>query len=191
MRKLIQQGEYLVGQCLVAMPLMSDPRFTKTVVYICTHTPSGAMGLVLNRAIEAVTFSELLEQLGIQATPLCRSVHVHSGGPVESGRGFVLHSGDYVHNATIMVDQHVGLTATVDVLKAIAEGHGPRRSILALGYAGWGEGQLDNELRQNVWLTVPADEELLFGDDLEHKWDQAMMRLGIDVRMLSMEFGHA
>ncbi|VBB69070.1 UPF0301 protein YqgE [invertebrate metagenome] len=175
----------------MAMPLMSDPRFTKAVVYICTHTPAGAMGLVLNRAIEAVTFPELLEQLGIHATPLCHSIHVHSGGPVEAGRGFVLHSVDYVHNATIMVDQHVGLTATVDVLKAIAEGRGPRRSLLALGYAGWGEGQLDSELRQNVWLTVPADEELLFGDNLDHKWEQAMTRLGIDVRMLSLEFGHA
>ncbi|KAF0146518.1 MAG: hypothetical protein FD153_144 [Rhodospirillaceae bacterium] len=181
----------MAGQCLVAMPLISDSRFAKTVVYVCTHTPTGAMGLVVNRMIEAITFPDLLEQLGIQATAACRGVHVHAGGPVEAGHGFVLHSADYMHDATIMVDQHVRLTATVDVLKAIAEGHGPRRSMLALGYAGWGGGQLDNELRQNVWLTVPADEELVFGSDLDHKWDQAMGRLGIDVRMLSWEFGHA
>lgn len=149
------------------------------------------MGLILNRTLEAITFPDLLEQLGIQATPVCRSIHVHFGGPVEAGRGFVLHSADYTHNATIMVDRHTALTATIDVLKAIAEGNGPRRSILALGYAGWEGGQLDSELRQNVWLTVPADEDLLFGDELDRKWDQAMTRLGIDVRMLSLEFGHA
>ncbi|KAF0113438.1 MAG: hypothetical protein FD149_2136 [Rhodospirillaceae bacterium] len=191
MKKLIQQGEYLGGQCLVAMPLMSDPHFAKAVVYICTHTPAGAMGLVLNRTIDAITFPDLLEQLGIQVTPVCRGIHVHFGGPMEGGRGFVLHSADYMHEATIMVDRHVGLTATIDVLKAIADGHGPRRSILALGYAGWRSGQLDDELRQNVWLTVPPDEELVFGGDLDHKWDQAMTRLGIDSRMLSREFGHA
>lgn len=191
MKKFIQQGECLAGHCLVAMPLMSDPRFSKTVVYICTHTPTGAMGLVLNRTIETITFNDLLEQLGIQIISSRQSSHVHFGGPMEAGRGFVLHSSDYTHDATVIVDQHVSLTATVDILKAISEGYGPRQSMLALGYAGWRGGQLDDELRQNVWLTVPADEELVFGRNLPNKWDQAMTKLGIDARMLSRDFGHA
>ncbi|MBF0563231.1 MAG: YqgE/AlgH family protein, partial [Alphaproteobacteria bacterium] len=113
------------------------------------------------------------------------------GGPVEAGRGFVLHSADYMQDATMVVDRQMALTATVDVLKAIVEGQGPRRCILALGYAGWSPGQLDDEIRKNVWLTVPADEDLVFGNDLDHKWEKAIAKLGIDVNMLSSESGHA
>ncbi|MEO5374736.1 MAG: YqgE/AlgH family protein [Alphaproteobacteria bacterium] len=191
MSKTIHQGEYLAGQCLVAMPLMTDPRFSRTVIYLCAHTPEGAMGLVINRAIDALTFPDLLEQLGIESGPHCSRIQVHFGGPVEAGRGFVLHSSDYVQDATMIVDRQMALTATVDVLKDIAQGQGPRRSILALGYAGWSPGQLDTELRENVWLTVPADEDLVFSDDLDHKWEQAMARLGITISMLSGEAGHA
>lgn len=149
------------------------------------------MGLVLNRTIDALTFPDLLEQLGIQSSPLCQRIQVHFGGPVEAGRGFVLHSADYVHDATMLVDRQVALTATVDVLKAIAEGHGPRRSMLALGYSGWSPGQLDYELRQNVWLTIPPDEDLVFGEDLDRKWENAVARLGINISMLSGEAGNA
>lgn len=176
---------------LIAMPQMRDPRFMRTVVYVCAHSPEGAMGLVINRLFEPLSFPELLEQLDIEATPGCENVPVHFGGPVEAGRGFVLHSADYTTEGTMMVDDEVALTATVDVLKAIAEARGPARSLLALGYAGWSPGQLDTEILENVWLNVPADSELLFGTDMEHKWEQAISKIGIDLNMLSGEAGHA
>nr|WP_185961326.1 YqgE/AlgH family protein [Telmatospirillum sp. J64-1] len=182
---------YLAGQLLIAMPQMQDPRFTRSVVYLCAHSAEGAMGLVVNRMLDALTFPDLLEQLGIEPTPLCEQIRVHFGGPVEAGRGFVLHSTDYVQDTTLMVDNRVALTATVDVLKAIAEGRGPRHSMLALGYAGWSPGQLDTEIRENVWLNAPADEEVLFGPNLDIKWEQALGRLGIEPPMLSGEAGHA
>lgn len=182
---------YLAGQMLIAMPQAQDPRFARSVVYVCAHTAEGAMGLVVNRLLDALSFPDLLEQLGIEPTPACSQIRVHFGGPVEAGRGFVLHSTDYIQDTTLMVDERVALTATVDVLKAIAEGRGPRRSLLALGYAGWAAGQLDAEIRDNVWLNVPADEDLLFGRDLEHKWESAVHRLGIDFGMLSGDAGHA
>lgn len=181
---------YVSGQCLVAMPAMNDPRFAKTVVYICAHSSEGAMGLVINRTLEQITFPDLLEQLGIESGPDCEEIRVHFGGPVESGRGFVLHSSEYQHETTMMVDQAFALTATVDVLRDIAGGRGPRRSLLALGYAGWSPGQLDSELSENVWLTVPADDALLFSGDLDAKWQQAMGRIGVDLTMLSGEAGH-
>jgi putative transcriptional regulator len=149
------------------------------------------MGLVVNRLFDALTFPDLLEQLGIEPTSMCERIQVHFGGPVESGRGFVLHSTDYVQETTLMVDNAVALTATVDVLRAIAEGKGPRRCMLALGYAGWSPGQLDTEIRDNVWLNVPSDDELLFGGELERKWERAIGKLGFDFSMLSGEAGHA
>lgn len=176
---------------LIAMPQMRDPRFARTVVYICAHSAEGAMGLVVNRLFDALTFSDLLEQLEIESTPRCSQIRIHFGGPVEAGRGFVLHSTDYVVESTLVVDDEVALTATVDVLKAISEGKGPHRSMLALGYAGWSAGQLDQEILENVWLNVPADAELLFGRDLDHKWERAIGKLGIDFGMLSGEAGHA
>lgn len=176
---------------LIAMPQMQDPRFHRAVVYVCAHTAEGAMGLVVNRLLDALTFPDLLEQLGIEATSVCEPIQVHFGGPVEAGRGFVLHSTDYVQETTLMVDNEVALTATVDVLRAIAEGRGPRRCMLALGYAGWSSGQLDTEIRDNVWLNVPSDDDLLFGNQLEGKWERAIGKLGFDVNMLSGEAGHA
>jgi putative transcriptional regulator len=182
---------YLAGQILIAMPQMDDERFARTVVYLCAHNADGAMGIVINRLFGGITFPQLLGQLDIPTTPVCDQIRVHSGGPVESGRGFVLHSDDYVQENTMMVAQGVALTATVDVLRAIADGAGPHRSLLALGYAGWGSGQLDSEIRENSWLNVPADPELLFGGDLEHKYEQAIHKLGIDVGLLSSDAGHA
>ncbi len=182
---------YLAGQLLIAMPQMQDQRFSRTLVYLCAHTAEGAMGLVVNRLFNALTFPDLLQQLDIEPTPVCDPIRIHFGGPVEAGRGFVLHSTDYVQETTLMVDDQVGLTATIDVLKAIAAGRGPRQSMLALGYAGWSAGQLDSEIRQNAWLNVPADEELLFGIEIEHKWERAIARIGGDFGMLSSQAGHA
>ncbi len=149
------------------------------------------MGLVINRMFDGLSFPDLLEQLNIEPTPLCDPIKIHFGGPVEAGRGFVLHSTDYVQETTLVVNDEVGLTATIDVLKAIANGAGPHRSLLALGYAGWAAGQLDNEIRDNAWLSVEPDEDLLFGTDLDHKWERAIAKIGVDFSMLSGEAGHA
>lgn len=182
---------YLAGQILIAMPQMQDPRFARTVVYLCAHTAEGAMGLVVNRLFNALTFPDLLQQLDIVPSPTCDPIRVHFGGPVESGRGFVLHSADYCQETTLMVDKDVGLTATVDVLKAIADGTGPRQSLLALGYAGWSAGQLDTEILENAWLNAPADPDLLFGPELDHKWERAIAKLGASPMLLSGDAGHA
>ncbi len=182
---------YLTGQLLVAMPQMQDPRFMRTVIYMCAHSTEGAMGLVVNKLVENVSFPDLLEQLNIQTGPVENEIFVHFGGPVETGRGFVLHSSDYVQDATLVIDEHVGLTATVDILKSIAEGSGPDRSLLALGYAGWGAGQLDEEIQANGWLTVAPDVPLVFDGDLDGKWERAMAKMGIDFSKLSGDAGHA
>ncbi len=186
-----EETPYLAGQLLIAMPGMKDPRFEKTVIYLCAHNSDGAMGLVLNRALDSLTFPDMLEQLGIDPLDTGGQINVHFGGPVESGRGFVLHSRDYLQEATMVVDNDVALTATVDILKAIAYGDGPRQSLLALGYAGWGPGQLDSEIKSNGWLHVAADSELVFGVNLKDKWEQAMSKIGVDPRMLSDDAGHA
>jgi len=191
MTTLINPSGYLAGQMLIAMPQMRDARFSRTVVYLCAHTKEGAMGLVINRMFNGLSFPDLLEQLNIEPTPRCEPIKIHFGGPVEAGRGFVLHSADYVQETTLMVNEEVGLTATIDVLKAIANGEGPARSLLALGYAGWGAGQLDNEIRDNAWLSVNSDDELLFGGDIDHKWERAIAKIGVDFSMLSGEAGHA
>lgn len=181
----------LVGQLLVAMPGMSDPRFARTVIYMCAHSAEGAMGLVVNRALEQISLAELLQQLEIDATAVDDKIAVNFGGPVETGRGFVLHSPDYMREGTLVVTEGISLTATVDILKAIASGSGPRRHLLALGYAGWGPGQLDSEILANGWLHVDADEELVFGAALDQKWDRAMAKLGINPMLLSDAAGHA
>lgn len=182
---------YLTGQLLIAMPTMQDPRFARTIVYMCAHSSEGAMGLVVNRSLNQLTFPELLDQIGVPATRAIDNIRVHFGGPVESGRGFVLHSCDFKTDGTLMVEEQVALTASVDILKAIAAGHGPRHSLLALGYAGWGPGQLESEIQANGWLNVQADDALLFDDELDTKWMRAMSKLGVDSRMLSDVAGHA
>jgi putative transcriptional regulator len=182
---------YLAGQILIAMPQMEDPRFSRALVYLCAHTAEGAMGIVVNRPFSGLTFPQLLEQLEIEPSSAILDVRILFGGPVEGGRGFVLHSTDYLQESTLLVDDKVALTATVDVLKAMAEGAGPQNCLLALGYAGWNAGQLDAEIRENAWLNVPADTELLFGRDLDHKYEQAIHKLGIDFGSLSAEAGHA
>jgi putative transcriptional regulator len=181
----------LSGQLLVAMPQMSDPRFARTVVYLCAHSSDGAMGLVVNRLIDSLTFGNLLSQLGVEAEGGPADMPVHFGGPVESSRGFVLHSSDYLQDSTLVIDDEIALTATIDVLRAIASGAGPRHRVLALGYAGWAPGQLDAEIQANGWLLVPADLDLVFGDENDAKWERAIAKLGIDLSLLSSEAGHA
>ncbi len=186
-----EKTETLSGKLLLAMPGMPDPRFAKTVIYICAHNADGAMGLVVNRELEFISFPDLLEQLGLPLVNIGNEIRLHFGGPVESGRGFVLHSPDYIQESTMVVDSSIALTATVDIVKDIAGGGGPEKSILAMGYAGWGPGQLDREIRANGWLHVGADDDLVFGPDLEGKWEKAMFKLGVDPRMLSEDAGHA
>jgi putative transcriptional regulator len=170
---------------------MTDPRFARSVVYLCAHSAEGAMGLVINRLIDSLTFDGLLEQIGVERTASGGSLPIHFGGPVESSRGFVLHTTDYLQDSSLVIEDEIALTATIDVLKAIAQGDGPRRRVLALGYAGWAPGQLDAEIQANGWLLVPADLELVFGLDNEAKWQRAIAKLGIDLSLLSSEAGHA
>lgn len=190
---------YLEGQLLIAMPNMSDQRFHKTVIFMCAHSAEGAMGIVVNRPAENISFIDLLEQLrvisegeAIRLPASARSVRVHRGGPVETGRGFVLHSSDFMlRDATLVTSNDICLTATVDILRAIADGRGPRRALLALGYAGWAPGQLESEIQQNGWLHCPADDGLLFDPDLDAKYARAIGKLGIDPLALSTTAGRA
>lgn len=180
----------LTGRFLIAMPHMGDPNFARTLVFLCAHGEDGAMGLVVNREAESIDFDDLLDQLGIEETYLS-AVTVHHGGPVDTGRGFVLHSRDYFQDGSVMVTDKVAMTATVDILRSIAEGGGPRKHLLALGYAGWAPGQLENEIQQNGWLITDADEDILFGFELEEKWYQALAKLGVDPAALSGAAGRA
>lgn len=178
-------------QLLVAMPTLRGDTFYKSVIYLCTHSSSGAMGLVINQAVPEVKFSDLLSQLNLPHNGIRFSPVVHFGGPVESGRGFVLHSTDFMREDTIRVSPQIGITGTVDILRAISEGGGPSKSIFALGYAGWGPGQLDAEIQANNWLTVPADDDLIFNTGLSSKWERALMKIGVTPAALSFDAGHA
>ena len=185
-------SSYLEGQFLIAMPNMGDPRFDRTVIFVCSHNEEGAMGLVVNKVADHITFAELLDQLDIDVSgEIPAHVPVHFGGPVETGRGFVLHSGDYEQASTLKVSDDLGLTATVDILRAMARQSGPDRALIALGYAGWGPGQLESEITQNGWLHCEADLDILFDDDMTQKWTRAIGTLGIDLSLLSAEAGHA
>lgn len=181
---------YLAGQLLVAMPNMRDPRFERTVIYMCVHNAEGAMGLVINKAVGSLTFPQLLRQLGIPKDG-AGDRRVHFGGPVEMGRGFVLHTDEYEQESTVKVKPGYAVTATIDILKAIAEGGGPDKALLALGYAGWAPGQLDGEITANGWLHAPADLGIVFDDELDTKWTRAIGKIGIDLALLSGEAGHA
>ncbi len=189
---------YLEGHLLIAMPGMGDPRFERAVIYLCAHSPEGAMGIRINQAAPRLTFPEVLSRLhllpegDIEVPPTASEVTVHRGGPVETGRGFVLHSADYmIDKSTLVIDHNVCLTATLDILRAIASGQGPKKALLALGYAGWGPGQLEEELRANGWLSCPARSDIVFGPDLEDKYEEAMAEIGIDPGMLSSDSGSA
>lgn len=191
-------GGYLDGQLLIAMPSMTDPRFHRAVIYLCAHSAEGAMGLVINQRAPHITLPKLLEQLDIvpgDSFPVAvpsASMAVHAGGPVETSRGFVLHSSDYfATDSTLPINESVCLTATIDILKAIAKGSGPNRAILALGYAGWAPGQLEREIQSNGWLNCPADYDIVFDGDLENKYARALNMMGIDPSHLVGASGHA
>jgi|SRR5262245_25679699 len=190
---------YLDGQMLIAMPTMGDERFVRSVIYVCAHSTEGAMGIIVNQPAPNITFGDLLVQLevvpatdSIQLPSQASGVKVLKGGPVDTQRGFVLHSSDFViENSTLPIDEGICLTATLDILKAIARGNGPRRAILALGYAGWAPGQLEAEIQHNGWLHCAADADLIFGQDIAGKYDKALQKIGIHLGMLSSEAGHA
>jgi putative transcriptional regulator len=191
-------GPYLDGQLLIAMPGMSDPRFDRSVIYMCAHSEQGAMGLIINKTTPMMSFGDLLAQLDILPGEAAEPPHelmampVLYGGPVEQGRGFVLHTSDYfAANSSLPVSETIALTATVDILRAMAEGRGPERAILALGYSGWAPGQLENEIQNNGWLTCAADDELLFGINFDSRYVAALRKLKIDPAMLSSESGRA
>ncbi|HEV2509263.1 YqgE/AlgH family protein [Bosea sp. (in: a-proteobacteria)] len=195
----ISGRSYLDGQCLIAMPGMSDQRFVRSVVYLCAHSEDGAMGIIVNKPAADTRFPELLVQLDVipsdQAIRLpsqAERMKVLRGGPVETKRGFVLHSADFfLESATLPIDDGICLTATLDILRAIAVGTGPENAVLALGYAGWGAGQLESEIQSNGWLHCAADEALLFDDALDTKYARALGKLGIDQAFLSKDAGHA
>ncbi len=182
----------LNGKLLIAMPGMGDPRFAKSVIFMCAHSPEGAMGLIVNKPTPGLKLADLLEQLEIPKGSGKRDIRVHFGGPVEHGRGFVLHSADYSSSdATMEIDDRFGMTATQDVLKAIADGEGPDVAMLMLGYAGWEGGQLEDEIVDNGWLVTDATPEIVFGSDANAKWVAALKTLGIDPLMLSAAAGRA
>jgi len=182
----------LAGQFLVAMPQMLDPRFARSVIYLCAHSEGGgAMGLVINKLLGSLRMGELFEQLDVPSDAHVSSGPVHFGGPVEAGRGFVLHTSDYSEEATLVVDGNIAITATIEILRAIGKGTGPRRSLFALGYAGWAPGQLDAEIQANGWLSVAADNDIIFDSDQDGKWRRALAKLGVDLTMLSTDAGRA
>ncbi|MDZ4369447.1 MAG: YqgE/AlgH family protein [Afipia sp.] len=202
--QIVAEGEtsgvgYLDGQLLIAMPVMDDERFARSVIYLCAHSSEGAMGIIVNRPAGSIDFPQLLVQLDIinKADQInlhgsAEDMKVLKGGPVDTSRGFVLHSSDFfIKDATLPIDDGICLTATLDILKAIAAGSGPKHAILALGYAGWAPGQLENEIQHNGWLHCPADADLIFGLDTEDKYQRALEKIGIDLAMLSNEAGHA
>ena len=190
---------YLEGQCLIAMPQMGDTRFDRAVVFLCAHSAEGAMGIIVNKPAKNISFVDLLTQLNvidpdnaIRLPDSARRVAVHNGGPVETGRGFVLHTADFMlKEATLVTGKDVCLTATVEILRAIANGSGPSQALLALGYAGWAPGQLEHEITNNGWLHCSADHDLLFDPNLDDKYERAIGKLGFDPRVLSSAAGHA
>ena len=188
---MAEAQDFLTGQLLIAMPGMPDPRFAHSVIFMCMHDDRGAMGLIVNQIVDGLAFEKLLEQVGLTDVPIKRNIAIHMGGPVETGRGFVLHSNDYGIESTLDVDGRIRLTQSIEVLKEISRGGGPRQCLLALGYAGWGPGQLEREIQQNGWLNVGSDEELIFGMAIEDKWRRALAKMGIDPSMLSSSAGRA
>jgi putative transcriptional regulator len=190
--RTIEDTSFLEGKLLIALPGMSDPRFAKSVIFMCAHSADGAMGIVINRPIEGLGFREMARRLELDVTAITPDFPVLSGGPVETGRGFVLHSGDYKNDqSTLVISDNASLTATLDILRAMVEGHGPQYAMFALGYSGWGAGQIENEIRMNGWLHCDADQAILFDATIDDKWNAALRKLGIDSSGLSAHAGRA
>ncbi len=196
-KKTAAKRGFLDDQFLIAMPGMKDDRFARSVIYVCAHSDEGAMGLIINQA-QQMLFPDLLVQLGIldeqeaiRLPPPARDFVIRNGGPVDRSRGFVLHSGDYKVDSSLPVSGDICLTATVDILRAISLGRGPRNALMALGYSGWGAGQLEREIAENGWLTCPAIPEFLFDSDMDRKYDRILASIGVDLAHLSVTAGHA
>ncbi len=187
----ISEADWLTGQLLIAMPAMRDPRFVQSVIFICAHTPDGAMGVVLNRPVKSPKFPDLLQHLGVEPSPPQRLLPVGTGGPVDDQRGFVLHSSDWTGEGSMEVDPQHLLSANLEILRAVAAGGGPEKARLVLGYAGWGAGQLDEEMKQNAWLNVPPDDAIIYDTNYGTKWQRALAMLHIDPAQLSTGAGHA
>lgn len=188
----MEQNLHLNGKLLIAMPSMGDPRFERAVIYLCAHSDEGAMGLIVNKPAPELNFTDLLEQLEITQKDNPEAIRVYFGGPVEHGRGFVLHSQDYeTEESTLVVDDQFGMTATLDIIEDISNGEGPENCLLALGYAGWGPGQLEGEIQANGWLTCDASPEIVFADSDGEKWETALGSLGITPSLLSSIGGSA
>ena len=180
----------LAGELLLALPGIGDPRFEQAVIAMVLHQPDGAMGVGIGRTVPGITLHILLKQLNIEPG-VAPDAPIHQGGPVETQRGFVLHSPDWHGDDTLPVSDTISLTTTLDVLRAIAKGEGPDRWLVALGYAGWGEEQLDEEMRRHGWLSVGASEELIFETPIKERWPRAFATAGVDVRLLAPTSGHA
>ena len=181
----------LTGQIIVSMPFLEDERFYKTVIYMCAHSSEGSMGIIINKKIDYDLYPDLLQQLGIDKPLNNKKLFIRYGGPVESGRGFVLHSDDMVRKETLSIDKGVALTSTAEFFDDLSKGKGPKKSILALGYAGWQPGQLEYEILQNSWMSLSVDNSFLFDDEVSRKWSQAYKLMGIDPYSLSFQSGRA
>jgi len=181
----------LTGQIIVSMPSLEDERFYKTVIYMCAHSSEGSMGIIINKKIDYDLYPDLLEQLGIDKPLDKKKLFIRYGGPIESGRGFVLHSDDMIRKETLNIDKGVALTSTAEFFDDLSIGKGPKNSILALGYAGWAPGQLEAEILQNSWMSLPIDTSFLFDDEVSRKWTQAYKIMGVDPNNLSFQSGRA
>lgn len=179
----------LTGQFLISMPTLEDERFYKTVIYMCAHSKDGAMGIIINKKIDYDMYPDLLEQLGIDKPLLNKKLFIRYGGPVESGRGFVLHSDEVVQKETLTISKGIALTSTSEFFEDLSKGKGPKNSILALGYAGWGPGQIELELVSNSWITLEADSNFIFDESVSNKWNDAYNLLGVDPNKLSTRSG--
>ena len=187
------ESPFLSGKLIVAMPTMSDPRFKRSVIYVCAHNEDGAIGIIINKIIESLSFSKIIRQLKLKKNKVkkCYTEKIYFGGPVETERGFILHSADYSSENSTSINTEISMTASTEILQALIDGNGPNKSIVALGYAGWGPGQLDTEIRSNAWLSVQSDPELIFSDKTADKWDMALEKIGVNPALLSTEAGRA
>lgn len=183
-------GNYLTGKCLVSMPNMEDERFAETLIYICSHTKDGAMGFVVNKKIKEFSFADLANQLPISTLKPIEPIDLHQGGPLEKVRGFVIHSTDYVKEDTIVIDEKIAVSSSIDIITDIAFGLGPKENLIALGYASWAPQQLEQEILNNTWLVTNPTPELVFRTKDEEKWNKAVESLGIDITRLSSKLGH-
>lgn len=182
---------FLTGKILIAMPFLPDPRFSQSVIYICGHDDTGAMGLIINKPLLTVTFKELIEQMDIPVMADTPNFPVHYGGPIEIGRGFVLHTTDYLTETSVIINGDFALTATLEVLRAMSNNRGPVQGLLALGYVGWSEMQVEKEIQDNGWIVIDADPELVFNQDFDEMWRLAMSSIGVNPDIISLDIGHA